>query len=287
VQGLENDTFDVGASIDPVKFSKSLKNIENYIQKTYKDPYDMVKTIQKMKKASLSYPEKPKKTDPDCGDSNRNPDSDAFNMAVFGWKEDYSYKGNKSNTWALIYDQCSLELKNKPEGTEGYDGAKNTNDVAKLLTMICGYCCQFDLLSDEYMSIVAAIKNLFYFFHKAEQSNANYHEDFMAMLEVIEEYGGAGSMTHFPNMFKRDIEADGTNMSKATNEQMKEGKKAVYEKFLAALIMLSGANREKYNDLKRGMKENFVTGTSTYPESLEAVLQILNAYVPPAGGNKR
>ena len=52
VQGLENDTFDVGASSDPAKFSKSLKNIENYIQKTY----NMVKTIQKMKKISLSYP---------------------------------------------------------------------------------------------------------------------------------------------------------------------------------------------------------------------------------------
>jgi hypothetical protein len=35
------------------------------------------------------------------------------------------------------------------------------------------------------------------------------------------------------------------------------------------------------------MKENFVTGTSTYPKSPEAVLQILNAYVPPAGWNKR
>jgi hypothetical protein len=75
-------------------------------------------------------------------------------------------------------------------------------------------------------------------------------------------------------------------MSNATNEQMKEGKKAVREKFLAAL-MLSGANGAKYNDLKRGMKENIVTGTSTYPESPEAVLRILNAYVPPAGWNKR
>jgi hypothetical protein len=52
------------------------------------------------------------------------------------------------------------------------------------------------------MAIVAAIKNLFYFFQKAEQSNADYHEDFMAMLKVIKEYGGAGSMTHFPNMLK-------------------------------------------------------------------------------------
>ncbi len=171
VQGLESDTFDVGASSNPAKFSKSLKNIENYIQKTYKDPDDMVKTIQKMKKVSLSFPERPKKTDKDCCYNNRDPDPDAFNMAVFAWKEDYKlmklrmhkYKGNESNAWALIYDQCCPELKNKLEGTEGYDGAKSTNDVAKLLTMIRGYCCQFDLLSDEYMAIVAAIKNLFYF----------------------------------------------------------------------------------------------------------------------------
>jgi hypothetical protein len=34
------------------------------------------------------------------------------------------------------------------------------------------------------------------------------------------------------------------------------------------------------------MKENFVTGTNTYPESPEAVLRLLNAYQPPAGWNK-
>jgi hypothetical protein len=63
VQGLENDAFDVGALSNPAKFSKSLKNIENYIQKTYKDPDNMVKTIQKMKRVILKYPKKPKKTD--------------------------------------------------------------------------------------------------------------------------------------------------------------------------------------------------------------------------------
>ncbi len=51
--------------------------------------------------------------------------------------------------------------------------------------------------------------------------------------------------------------------------------------------MLSGANGAKYNDLKRNMKENFVTGTSRYSESPEAVLRILNAYQPPAGWNRR
>jgi hypothetical protein len=179
VQGLENDTFDVGASSNPTKFSKLLKNIENYIQKTYKDPDHMVKTIQQMKRVILNYPEKPKKTDAACCDANGDPDPDMFEMAVFAWKEDYKsmksrmdrYKGNKSNAWALIYDQCSTELKNKLKGTQGYDTEKSGNNVAKLLAMICGYCCQFDLLSDKYMAIVAAIKNLFYFFQKTEQSN--------------------------------------------------------------------------------------------------------------------
>jgi hypothetical protein len=98
------------------------------------------------------------------------------------------YKGNKSNVWALIYDQCLPELKYKLEGMEGYDDAKRTNNVAKLLVMIRGYCCQFDLLSNE------------------------------CMLEVIKEYGGAGSMTHLPNMLKKEIKSMGTDLAKAMSD---------------------------------------------------------------------
>jgi hypothetical protein len=36
VTRLEEDTFNVGASSDPARFSKSLKAIKTYIQKTYK-----------------------------------------------------------------------------------------------------------------------------------------------------------------------------------------------------------------------------------------------------------
>ncbi len=125
VAGLEDDTFDVGAASDPTKFSKLLKNIENYIQKTYRSPDDMVKTLQNMKKVTLSYPTKPKRQDPQCCDKDGNPDEDMFVMAVFAWKEDYKsmklrmdkYRDNESNGWALIYDQCLPELKNKLEAT--------------------------------------------------------------------------------------------------------------------------------------------------------------------------
>jgi hypothetical protein len=255
----------------------------------------MVKTLQHMKKVTLSYPTKPKKQDPQCCDKDGNPGKDLFEMAMFAWKENYKsmksridkYRDNELNAWALICNQCSPKLKNKLKATDGYSGAKSTNNVAKLLTMIQGYCCQFDILNNKYMAIVAAIKNLFYFFQTRDQANADYHEEeFMAMMEVIEEYGGAGSLTHFPNLLKQELKAKELDLSTATAEELKEWKKTVREKFLAAL-MLIGADGRKYNNLKRSMKENFVMGTSTYPGSHEAVLCILNAYQPPAGWGKR
>jgi hypothetical protein len=135
------------------------------------------------------------------------------------------------------------------------------------------------------MAIVAQLSR-FFFLQKGDQANADYHEGFMAMLEVIEEYGGTRSLTHFPNLLKQELEAKKMDLSTATTEKLKEGKKTVHEKFLAAL-MLNGAHGTKYNDLKRSTKETFVMGTSTYPKSPEAVLCILNAYQPPMGWGKR
>ncbi len=41
-------------------------------------------------------------------------------------------------------------------------------------------------------------------------------------------------MTHFPNMLKQELEANGIDLSKATSEQLEDGKKTVCKKFLAA-----------------------------------------------------
>ncbi len=221
-------------------------------------------------------------------------DEDEFEMAKFTWKEDYKamrvrkdkYNKNNSNVWALIYDQCAPELKNKLKGTVDYNACKNKNDVVLLLSMIRGYCCQFDTLNNEYMSIVGAIKKQLYLLQKPTQTNSDYHKDFTAMVEAIEEYGGAGLLTYSPNMIKKELMAKSIDMDEATGDKMKEAKKTVHQKFLATL-MLNGANRDKYRELKRSMAEQYVTGTSEYPESPEVVLHILNAYVPQVGWNRR
>jgi hypothetical protein len=91
VAELKDEVFDVGASSDPVKFSKSLKSIENYIQKNYKTSNNIVKAIQQLKCPTLDYPRQPTRVEHTKKDGTL--DEDAFNMAKFAWKEDY--KGMK------------------------------------------------------------------------------------------------------------------------------------------------------------------------------------------------
>jgi hypothetical protein len=83
-------------------------------------------------------------------------------------------------------------------------------------------------------------------------------------------------------MIKKELESKKIDMDKASASEMRDAKKIVRDKFLAA-FMLSGANREKYGKSKRSMAENYVTGTSKYPESPKVVLRILSAYTPPLG----
>jgi hypothetical protein len=162
---LKDEVFDVGAASDPVKFRKSLKSIENYIQMNYKTCNNIVKAIQQLKRPTLN-PKQP--TRASYADASGNVDKDKFEMATFAWNEDYKgmnhqkdkYKDNESNSWALVYGQCSPELKNRLEGTSRYDSAKADYNVVKLLTMIRGYCCQFDTLNNEYMLIVKSLKML-------------------------------------------------------------------------------------------------------------------------------
>jgi hypothetical protein len=90
------------------------------------------------------------------------------------------------------------------------------------------------------------------------------------MVEVIEEYGGAGSLRFFPNMIKKELESKNIDMDKASAREMRNAKRIVREKFLPVL-MLIGVNREKYGELKCSVAENYVTKTCEYPESPDLV----------------
>jgi hypothetical protein len=82
---IKDNTFHVDGSSNPAKYSKLLKSIKTYIQRTYKMPDNIVKGIQNMIRPSFNPPEKPDKSK--CLDNAGRFDLDEFEMAKFTWKE--------------------------------------------------------------------------------------------------------------------------------------------------------------------------------------------------------
>ncbi len=81
---IKDNTFHVGGSNDPAKYSKLLKSIKTYIQRTYKMHDDIVKAIQNMIRPSFNPPEKMDKSK--CLDNVRKFDPDEFEMSSHGKK---------------------------------------------------------------------------------------------------------------------------------------------------------------------------------------------------------
>jgi hypothetical protein len=81
VAEIKDNIFDVGATSNLTKFTKSLKNIKTYIQMMYKMPDNIVKAIQKMKRPTFNPPEKLDKSK--CVDSAVNYNADEYDIAKF------------------------------------------------------------------------------------------------------------------------------------------------------------------------------------------------------------
>jgi hypothetical protein len=62
VAEIKDNTFNVGGSSNPAKYSKLLKSIKTYIQRTYEMPDNIVKGIQNMIRPSFNPPEKTDKS---------------------------------------------------------------------------------------------------------------------------------------------------------------------------------------------------------------------------------
>ncbi len=94
----------------------------------------------------------------------------------------------------------------------------------------------------------------------------------MAHIETIEMYGGLGAVGIIPTflaqkmkvMHKEGILVD---LDAPTDDERVEAMKAVHEEFLGVL-MLSGANREKYSALKNELANQYGFGNMTSTPSL-------------------
>ena len=269
VAEIEDDTFDCGHSKYAAKFVKSLENVANYIQHTAMhggpDIGRVVREMQDINVADIA--------DPDPNDI----------IAVEKWKMKI-HKANKQQTlidenkqkaYAIVYNQCSPAMRTELKGTPGMEDAAATQDVVKLLNLIQSICSEAGGSRQGVMSLVQGKKKVDTFYQRADQTNDDYAEELLALVRVVETYGGAYGKE--PGIIDAVLKDSGKTMMAASADQKAAAEAEARERYVACLI-ISGADNGRYKQLKDDLHNHYTMGTDKYPKTVEGAIKLLNNY---------
>jgi hypothetical protein len=190
------------------------------------------------------------------------------------------YTTSMPKAFIHIYNQCSTNLKNDLGTSSAWPTVNQSKNPVELLKLIQGLCCSFDPKTQSVMATVASQKLLFTYYQKDGVDNTAYHREFMANVETIETYGGFGAIAVVPAFVTQELQAmaargECADVANPTDDELITAKKAVREEFLAGL-MLSGANRDRYNALRYELANQYGFGNDLYPKTVDQCLTMLN-----------
>ncbi len=98
---------------------------------------------------------------------------------------------NKKCAYALVVGQCSPKLVSKIRGSDLYAQADADQDTVQLLLIIQGYCCSFDANQQSTFALEGAKHQVQVFIQGYDVTVTDYVEYFMALVVMVETYGGA------------------------------------------------------------------------------------------------
>jgi hypothetical protein len=241
----------------------------------------------------LVLPPQPTVTPGHAGDPNTVPPIAAqaaippTQMEVCVWHKDYKrasqkihqFQENKEHATALVWGQCSLELCNKVKATPIYNAMWGNHDAVWLLLLIMGFCCSFDDKRQGTWALQQAKKKAFLFTQKDGMSNSDYVEEFMAIVQGVESYGGGWGQE--PGLVRAKLELAGVGDPDNPTPLEAQATKLTAHKDFLAMMILSGANGSMFFKLRQDLSDDYAKGHDSYPTTVDGVLHLLSNHSTP------
>ena len=172
--------------------------------------------------------------------------------------------------------QCLPELVNKVKGLDAYAAADTEQNVIELLLIIRGYCCRFGNNQQSTWALEQAKHRVSTFFQSYSMSNADYMEQFEAMVGVVETYGGAYG--HEPGLVRTQLLEQGVDAAHLDNPdpgELELANAVCREQYLSCMF-LRGADHTRYHTLKNDLSNDMTKGTDNFPKTLVEAIRMLN-----------
>lgn len=180
--------------------------------------------------------------------------------------------------YALILDQCSLQLWGKVEQFAVYENINRNKDPVLLLQRIRSIMCGREAHQKGCWSMAQLIKELALLVQYVNESNKAYKERLEGILDAIQEQGA--SLSSHPGLLT-PIVAEIVTMNGSTDAQTEDeyctGRDRL-NNIMKTRFMLGGAHNSRHKALKEYLENAFTLGDNKYPNNTAKLLTMLNNF---------
>ncbi len=274
ISEITQDTFNTKQNKFAAQFTQSCKNVANCLQRTAStEGYLVAKTVRMGKKQLIVLP-------PAVDENATNVDNQRIiraeevkTVAKRHLKlEDVLKKG-----YAMVYDQCSQEVKDKLEATDNWERIQQDQSLHELIHKVKRICIGFDNHKQEVFNLVQALKTLFLYTQGEKEGVNQYWRNFRSLWDMVEAFGGSpGVHKGLLNVLLKDPSWV-NNVHNVTPKERAEAEETICEAVKAAML-ISGMDKRQYGKLRNELPNNYLLGTDQYPNTFDKAVCILGNY---------
>jgi len=188
ISEIANDTFNRWENVFAAQFTQSRKNVANYLQRTAaEEGYLVAETVRTGMEQVIALPPAVDPNSADADDQKIIQEEAVRAIAKRKAKLDNALKKG----FAKVYDQCSLEVRDKLEASDEWNRVQREQLLHDLIGKIERICVGFDDHKQEVFNLVQALKTLFLYTQTENESVDKYAHNFKSLWDTVEAFGGS------------------------------------------------------------------------------------------------
>jgi hypothetical protein len=194
---LKGFTFDCTDSRQTAGYNTSIKELAEYVGRTYTYGGDIRWTVENKKMFNVPCPK-------DVAADDGATDKRIWERRVDEYvKRKHKLAANWENVFSLILGQCSEYMRAKLEGLDSYEKMKDA-----LIKASKGLTYQFDGQKYHSMALHQANKRFYNLYQGRKMTNAQFLDKFQTCVAIVDQFGGENLGRDYTAV-KSEIEAMG------------------------------------------------------------------------------
>ena len=290
---MNGHVFQTFAETDDRKqWTKTLEAIGRYINLKMTNSSDLAPVHRELKLPIIPEPEAP--------DAKLNLDKDHPEM--YKWRKKFDrclvkqekLEDNLRSIYSLVWGQCSTGMQAKVQSIDGYELADRKCDCIWLLTQIKGVMFKFEGQKEIFHAHTEANSRLETFKQKDGESANSFMEQYSAIVEAYEHYGGSiGNAKGLVAAIKSEMKdkdpgeyntsTKDADVIRAWIRKDREFTKLVLKTSrdrTLAMQFLHKSDRTKYGELWLNLQNRYSMGYNEFPKNLSEAYTLVTNFKP-------